>query len=1055
MEGKQDVAPETPLAEAREPGLVQLCLGLSVVGLAALGPLLTQGSLTTLPAALWGTLVFLPAALVYWQLSRGDLRARSSFQLVRGGAGEDPGFLTGWLLLAATLLLCALTAQVGAAYLLGAFAPFLPISVSLLALLLVGGAALWLLLEEAPARRWRTRFWAGGCAALLVSLLLLLPHVDPLHLQGVPWSAFATWSPLLPYLAVGVVAAEVLLSLPKPGASVLPLPVYLLPWGAGLGLAFAATVALGVGQGGSMDPLGQVALAAWGDVGRKVVAALAGEVLCCALVTLLECAWHQARALSEEGFLPRGLILPSLGPGARPGPLVVLLAAVAAALVAFLPAGLFLPLAAGTSLGVLGMVCWAAAAQPRRAARGKGVLPFHPLAPATGMAVSFFLFWVLPPAAVLGSAGWAGAGLLFYVLYARRAHAAAMEGVTVFRGRPSRRLGTGLRILVPLAPGEERSTAFSLAMALARQWKGEVLPLRVLTSDEETAEDQETLQKVARERSVLFGWAVDGEEAAGVPILPITRVSEDVAEGIVQTARAERCRLIVLGWKAASPDASLEVRGRVVEEVVRNAPCDVMVVEGSGKGPFRRILVPTAGGPHAPVAAHVGLTLAEDQDGEVTALYVCRANATPAEMALARERIAQTLAGLPHQERARPKLLCSDEGVLDAILTEAVRSHDIILVGASEDTPLETHLFGNLPEELARRYEGPVVIVKRYPGPVAQALSRTWNRVYRLFPTLSGAEQVEVYRALRLGARPNINYFVLIALSSIIATLGLVQGSAAVIIGAMLVAPLMTPILAISLGIVLGEVGILRSATESALKGVAASIGIAAFLDLLVPNVLPGAEILARTHPTMLDLAVALASGAAGAYAVARKEVAAALPGVAIAAALMPPLCTVGIGLASGWGAVASGALLLFVTNLVAINLAGSVVFLLLGFRPRLGERHRRLWFRRGLTVSVLLFLLIAAILGSLLAQSAPRARQEALIRQSLSAELAARGEARLVSLSWEARGPGLLVEGRIQGAQGAAEVDVAAIAQALSQRLGRPVTLRLVVEPVLQATSP
>ncbi|MBC7222935.1 MAG: DUF389 domain-containing protein, partial [Anaerolineae bacterium] len=799
----------------------------------------------------------------------------------------------------------------------------------------------------------------------------------------------------------------------------------------------------------------QAALAAWGGAGRAAVAALAVGALGCALVALLDCAWRQARALSEEGFLPRVLALPLLGPGARPGALSVLLAAVSASLAALVPVDLLLPLAAGTSLGVLGMLCWAAAARPRRAAGREEVLPFHPLAPAAGTAVAFFLFWALPPVATFASAGWAGAGLLFYVLYARRAHVAAMEGVTIFRGRGSRRLSTGLRILVPLAPGEERAMAFSLALSLARQWKGEVLPLRILTHDEEAETDEETLQKVARERSVLFEWAVEDEEASDVPILPITRVCEDVAEGILQTAHAEQCHLIVLGWKAASPDAPPEVRGQVVEQVIRNAPCDVMVVEGSGTGPFRRILVPTAGGPNAPVAAHVGLTLAADQDGEVTALYVCRADATPAEIALARERIAQTLAGLPHQDRARPKLLCTDKGVLDSILKEATRSHDIVLVGASEDTPLETQLFGNLPEELARRYEGPVIIVKRHPGRLAQALNRTWNRVYGLFPTLSGAEQVEVYRALRLGARPNVNYFVLIALSSVIATLGLVQNSAAVIIGAMLVAPLMTPILAISLGIVLGEVGILRSATESALKGVAAAIGIAVFLDLLVPNALPGSEILARTQPSMLDLVIALASGAAGAYAVARKEVAAALPGVAIAAALMPPLCTVGIGLASGWGAVATGALLLFVTNLVAINLAGSVTFLLLGFRPRLGERHSRVWFRRGLTTSVVLLVLIAAILGGLLAQSVRHARQETLLRQTLAGELASRGEGRVVDLTWEPAGEGVRVEARVQWARGLDEAEVAAMAEALSRRLGRPVTLRLVVEPFVQVSSP
>ncbi len=1038
--------PSAPFPAEKGTSLAQACLGFAVMGVAALGPLLALGGAEVLPAALASPLVFLPAALALGQLARQNPHARSSFQLGWGETREDLEFLIGWFLLAATLLVAALTAQVGAAYLGGAFASLLPVSQPLMTVTLLGAATLWVLLEGEKGRRLRIRLWVGMCAGLLAGLLLLMSSVDLLPLRSVPWGAFSTWNRFLPYLALGVVGAEMAFSLRRPGAGPLPLTLPLIPWLAGLSAALTALIALGLGGGTSPDPLGPAALAAWGRTGQAGVATLALGTLFLALAGLLDCAGNQAYTLSEEGFLPRVLALP--GRGRKSGALSLLVGGATAGST-MLPTGVVFSLAASTSLVTLGMVCWAAAAQPRRTPQGKGVLPFHPLVPATGLGVAFFLFWALPPAYILGAGIWAGLGAFLYVVYGRHAHAAAMEGITIFRGRPSRRLGTGLRILVPLAPGEERGTAFSLAVALARQWEGEVLPLRVLTPDEESEADEETLRKVAQEQSVLFQWAVDGGSAR-VPVQPISRVSTDVAGAILQTAREERCQLIVLGWRAEPP----ETRGRVVERVVRNAPCEVVVVEGQGKGPFRRILVPTAGGPNAPVAAHVGLTLAADQDGEVTALYVCRADATPAEMALARARIAQTLAGLPHQDRARPSLLCTEGGVLEAILEEATRNHDIVLIGASEDTPLETHLFGNLPEELARRYDGPVIIVKRYPGALVQALNRAWNRVYRLFPSLSGEEQVEVYRVLRVGARPNINYFVLIALSSVIATLGLVQNSAAVIIGAMLVAPLMTPILALSLGVVLGEVGILRSAGESALKGIVAGIGIAAFLDLLIPNAVPGSEILARTQPSMLDLVVALASGAAGAYAVARKEVAAALPGVAIAAALMPPLCTVGIGLASGWEAVAGGAVLLFLINLAAINVAGSIVFLLLGFRPRLGERHRRLWFRRGLTVSVFLFLLIVAILGGLLTQSAHRARQGALIQETLAAELAAWGEARLVDLVWEADGEALQVEARVRGVQ-QADADVASVARALSRRLGRPVTLYLVLEPVLQATSP
>ena len=110
------------------------------------------------------------------------------------------------------------------------------------------------------------------------------------------------------------------------------------------------------------------------------------------------------------------------------------------------------------------------------------------------------------------------------------------------------------------------------------------------------------------------------------------------------------------------------------------------------------------------------------------------------------------------------------------------------------------------------------------------------------------------------------------------ATVGLLLDSGAVIIGAMLVAPLMSPMLAFSLGLVLSDVRLIRLSIEAVFKGVVLAVIIAVFIGLLSPFKELTGEIMARTRPTLLDLAVALASGMAGAYALARKEVSAALP---------------------------------------------------------------------------------------------------------------------------------------------------------------------------------
>ena len=201
-------------------------------------------------------------------------------------------------------------------------------------------------------------------------------------------------------------------------------------------------------------------------------------------------------------------------------------------------------------------------------------------------------------------------------------------------------------------------------------------------------------------------------------------------------------------------------------------------------------------------------------------------------------------------------------------------------------------------------------------------------------------ERARIFDALFFEGEQRIPYlqqfFVLMLLSAAIAAFGLVNDSAAVVIGAMLVAPLMTPILAVAAAIVHGWG---RRALESLLivgAGALAGIGVGIAVGLLAPSLhtglpLPG-EILARTGPNLVDLFIALAAGAAGGFVTVRTEASGALPGVGIAVALVPPLATIGITIGVGEWGLAWGALLLFATNLVAIILAAGFVLLAAGF---------------------------------------------------------------------------------------------------------------------------
>ncbi len=178
-------------------------------------------------------------------------------------------------------------------------------------------------------------------------------------------------------------------------------------------------------------------------------------------------------------------------------------------------------------------------------------------------------------------------------------------------------------------------------------------------------------------------------------------------------------------------------------------------------------------------------------------------------------------------------------------------------------------------------------------------------------------------------------FTVMITLSVVVAVMGLSANSAAVVIGAMLLAPLMQPVLATA-GCL--SMALFRKALASFTKVLLATawaIALSYFLaKIFVPDGTLANEIVSRTKPDIRDLVVALGAGAAGSYATVRKDASAALPGVAVAVALIPPLSTVGIALEANNMNYARGAMLLYTTNLVAIVFASVVVFIITGFVP-------------------------------------------------------------------------------------------------------------------------
>jgi uncharacterized hydrophobic protein (TIGR00271 family) len=273
----------------------------------------------------------------------------------------------------------------------------------------------------------------------------------------------------------------------------------------------------------------------------------------------------------------------------------------------------------------------------------------------------------------------------------------------------------------------------------------------------------------------------------------------------------------------------------------------------------------------------------------------------------------------------------------------------------------------------------------------------------RLLEPVPMSRQSDVVAELDQTSRVGRNFVLLVLLSCVIATFGLVENSPAVIIGAMLIAPLMSSIVGFALALVLGDPNRAGRALLTLVVGVVLAVLVSAALGQLVSasrfnflEQLPD-EIISRTRPSLFDLAIALAGGAAAAYALARPELSATLPGVAIATALMPPVCVVGIGLALGRSDVASGAFLLFLTNFVAIAFASSVVFVGVGFRP-IGLAKGSWAGSRGLLLSGLLLLAVIIPLAGFMYRIAQDAWVNTTIQATLATQLAAIPDSNLVS---------------------------------------------------------
>jgi len=318
----------------------------------------------------------------------------------------------------------------------------------------------------------------------------------------------------------------------------------------------------------------------------------------------------------------------------------------------------------------------------------------------------------------------------------------------------------------------------------------------------------------------------------------------------------------------------------------------------------------------------------------------------------------------------------ADAGSQDTIqaIAEKARAADFRAMPATEDGMQQTRMLisndhlqlvlDTLQNVLGAQPTARIIVL-----PVEMALPKPDEEKRREEGKATAAREA-LYEEAARNARLDLNYLVLVILSTLVAAIGLLEDNVAVVIGAMVIAPLLGPNLALSLGTALGDTKLVRKAVMTLSAGILLAVLLSALLGLVWPYGLDSHELMSRTEAGLDSIALALASGAAAALSLTT-GLSSVLVGVMVAVALLPPATTLGIVLGHGDSALASGAGLLLAVNIVCVNLASKVVFFIKRIRPRTWfekEKARRAMvvYVLGWIVSLLvllLFILTRAVL--------------------------------------------------------------------------------------------
>ena len=309
-------------------------------------------------------------------------------------------------------------------------------------------------------------------------------------------------------------------------------------------------------------------------------------------------------------------------------------------------------------------------------------------------------------------------------------------------------------------------------------------------------------------------------------------------------------------------------------------------------------------------------------------------------------------------------------------------------------------------------------------------------------------ERETVLQRLRDESEVGHGYWLFLMTSVIITMFGLLLNSSPIVIGGMIVAPLLYPLIMTGASIITNREKILKQMIILVAKSTLVAVVVSVFVTLLSPVSEPTNEILVRTSPNLIDLVIALSAGLAGAYAVTVKQKYASLTGVAVAAALVPPLSIIGYGLAIGSMSIMIGALLLYATNLIAVVLSTIIIFYLLGFGPgRKLENQEHA--KRNTMISAIAFMVIVSVLSFVLFNTVTDAQLDGAIESEVQTFLKTYDNTYVESIEKKSVDNRLIITVTVQSPSNFNQRAINLLDEELQSRLQRDVDLHFLQIPV------